>query len=386
MRFKLDVFEAGKAHEALCNGFAGARALPPLDLPFDRPVHAARFIAGEDLIPDYSRDYIFKTLTADHVRDVPVEVDDAILIGRRFVIIGRQMAAYNHFREGSREPVRSLDHCIEADADGSCWFDADDSQVTRLSGRYAMGYWDASHMYHHYLFECVNRVLVLAGDPRYDDVKFLFPAPIQRFVQSSMAFFGIDESRIVGIDITRPTEVEKLVVLPVPRFNMEWCPAGYLEVLRTRALDILKTRPARQTPEKILFTRRDALNGERVLMNEVELIDDLKADGFVPLTPGDLTFEEQILYTHQAREVLCVHGSAGANLVFCNKDARVLHLFPDCVHYFYTHGVATGIAEAAYGYVFGPSFERSSRLHLNPWVLSPGKVRAARRRFDAAGA
>jgi capsular polysaccharide biosynthesis protein len=382
MRFKLDVAEAGEAYKALHEGFAGARPLPPVDLPFTRPLPAARFIVGEDLIPDYSRNYILKDLTADHVLDAPIEIDDAILIGRRFVIVNRQMAAYNHFREGKREPVPWLEPSIKKDTDGAFWLEADDAEVTYLSGRYALGYWDASDMYHHYVFECISRILALAGDPRYDDVKFLFPAPIQRFVLSSLAFFGIDESRIVGIDIKAPTQVETLIAMPVPRFNMEWCPAGYLDLIRTRALDIIKTRPPRQTPEKILFTRRDALNNERLLVNEQALIDALCADGFVPLTPGELTFEEQILYTHQAREILCVHGSAGANLVFCAERARVLHLFPDCVHYFYTHGVGTAVAGADYGYVFGPSFERSNRLHNNPWVLSPGKIKQALALFD----
>jgi capsular polysaccharide biosynthesis protein len=69
-----------------------------------------------------------------------------------------------------------------------------------------------------------------------------------------------------------------------------------------------------------------------------------------------------------------VHGSAGANLVFARPGANVLHVFPDCVSYFVSHGIGTAAVAANYAYIFGPSFQRSIRYHNNPWVISPDRL------------
>lgn len=375
MRYSLELLDGAQGVNRLREGLAGARPAGVLPTGFQGVLSPARFIAGEDLIPDYGR----KNLTAPFEIDTTdielIELPKAIVAGRRFIVAGTQAAIFNSFSGPEfRPPDKCSEPAIDMDAEGRAWLDTDIVPMERLQGRYLLAYWDAGYMYHHWLFQCLSRLVVAADDPRFTDVRFLLPAGIGRFAAQTMQFLGISPDRLVYYDPQLLYEVESLIIYPVPHFERDRCEVGPLKYLRQRTLLRLGALPAKTTPKKIVFTRRDALDNERQLLTEQALIEKLAFKGYTAITPGEYSFEGQVRLAHQATRIVCIHGSAGANLLFCNPAARVLHLFPDSVYFFHTHGLATAIAGADYGYAFGPSFARGTRAHNNAWLLAPERL------------
>ena len=382
MRYRLQLLDGAHGMEHLRNGFAGARSAGSVRTGFRGMLPPARFIVGTELIPDCGKEDLKTAFSIDTADTELFELQDAIVAGPRFIVAGKKAAIFNSFNGPEfRVPDGHCEPAFVADAEGQFWLDTETVPTEQLNGRHALVYWDAGYMYHHWLFQCLTRLVVMANDARFDDVKFMLPAGIGRFAAQSAQFYGIEMERLVFYDPNRLYMVESLIVYPVPQFEREACEAGLLLRLREQTLARLRALPAKTTPGKIIFTRQDALDNERQLVNERMLINKLAERGYVAITPGDYSFEEQVRLAHQATRILCVHGSAGANLLFCNSDARVLHLFMDSVYFFLTHGLAAAIAGADYGYVFGPSFARGTRAHNNAWLLTPQRLHQAMKKL-----
>lgn len=77
--------------------------------------------------------------------------------------------------------------------------------------------------------------------------------------------------------------------------------------------------------EKIYVSRAGARR--RRVVNEAALSHALEAQGFVPVQLETLTSAEQIAAFRGAKVIVAPHGAGLANLVFCQRGARVVELF-----------------------------------------------------------
>jgi capsular polysaccharide biosynthesis protein len=211
--------------------------------------------------------------------------------------------------------------------------------------------------------------------------KFVFAMDRPSFVDQTLDLLGVPAERRVYYDPNRLALFESLALIPVPVFERHFLCTSALHDLRRELLKHVDVND-KERPRKIFFTRRDALTSERILINEAEVVAKLEAIGFKAFELGDVSVVEQIRLTHAADTVVYIHGSAGANLIFVKPGANVLHVFPDCVSFFVSHGIGTAAVGAKYGYLFGPSFQRSIRYHNNPWLVSPERTANAIKRLE----
>ena len=299
---------------------------------------------------------------------------DAMLVGTRFVVLDRRSLVSSRLAgDGPRRVDAAAGSLLSRDERRQVFLTVEDANVDRFHGRYMLAFWDAAVMYHHWLFECLTRVQALVGNPRGADVRILVPLDAPRFVAESLHLLGVDDARLAYFDPSRLSIIEELLLTPTPSFDIETCSASALAGLREALAKALPPPPA-HVSRRVLFTRRDALSGERLLINESEVVTSLAAEGFQPLEASNFSVAEQLSIAYHADFAVCVHGSAGANMLLCPPEARVLHLFPDCVWYFYTHGLGNAVAGSTYAYTYGVSFQRALRYHNNPWLLSPKRV------------
>ena len=376
MRYKLNIVSGRKAQDYIKHN--GGLLETPLAASKPVVLEGAKFAIGGELIPDYGREEIVKKVEGDSPALHAYRADRVDIIGNRFLLIDERYCVFNRFQGNEeRAPEVGVDLCIETDERGQVFYKEDETLVDIIHDDCMLAFWEAARMYHHWLFECLPRILLAMEQSEFDGVKFLLPVDAPGFVHSTLEFLQVPASRLVYYDPRRITRLSSLILTPVPTFEPDQCTASCLEILRTKALECLGKLETKETPKRVLFTRRDALTGERVLLNEDDLVAGMEKLGFTAIEPGDVSFEEQVRLANGAETIACVHGSAGANLLFCREGANVLHLFPDCVHYFLTHGVGTAVAGANYGYVYGPSFQRRLRFHNNPWLLSTTRVSEA---------
>ena len=77
---------------------------------------------------------------------------------------------------------------------------------------------------------------------------------------------------------------------------------------------------------RVYLTRKNA--NYRKILNESDLIDDLKAKNFIIIDLETLSIDEQINVLSSAAIVVSPTSSALANIVFCNKGTKVFEIKP----------------------------------------------------------
>jgi len=82
--------------------------------------------------------------------------------------------------------------------------------------------------------------------------------------------------------------------------------------------------------EKIYIRREDA--NYRVILNEADLIDKLKKNGFYVINTSQYEILDQISFFLNAKVVLSPYGSGLANIIFCNPGTKVYEIGPDSSH------------------------------------------------------
>jgi capsular polysaccharide biosynthesis protein len=339
-------------------------------------------VLGKEFLPDYGLSNIDSPIESKIDDDIIFEKTSVYLIGSRFVLFDEKYAVFNSFHdEGIREVYSHIETMVHKDNSGDYCVVIDD-ETKYYNGRYALIYCDGGVMFHHWLFQCLSRANFFINDIRFNDVKLLLPSGLPNFVHESLIFIGVPEEKIVIFDPFKICCFEQMLILPVLNTERNSCNPSILYNLRNKLLELVNKNNPKKTPDKVFFSRRDALKGERQLLNELEIINELSDLGFEEVQLGKISFEDQIKHAFQAEYIICVHGSGGANLIFCNENAKVLILCPDTLHYFLSHGVGVALSKAKFGYIFGPSFHRDSRAHNNPWLVSPSVIKNALREIS----
>ena len=79
--------------------------------------------------------------------------------------------------------------------------------------------------------------------------------------------------------------------------------------------------------DKIYIRREDA--SYRTILNEADLIDKLKKNGFKVISSSQYEILEQISFFINAKIILSAYGSGLANIVFCNPGTKVFEISPN---------------------------------------------------------
>ncbi len=375
--------------EPISGAAALARLRPAASLAW-RPspkmnvIRAPRLVDGGATVSKDATAALLQDIVAPEPEPTVAMCPDVILAGRRFLVMENRWAVWNRMEgDALRRPEPGLDELFEVDAAGQIFLNHDPSRLDTFRGRYILLHWDAASMYHHWMFECVPRLIRALRTPDLNDAKFVLPLDRPSFVDQTLDLLAVPPERRAFFDPSRLAQFEELSLIPIPVFEREACSVSALHDLRSALLDAVPKEPLAEQ-RKVFFSRRDAKKSERILLNEDELISALSERGFNCVESGELPVADQVRIARDADIIACVHGSAGANLVFSSPQAKVLHIFPDCVHYFVSHGIGTAVAGCDYGYVFGPSFQRKLRHHNNPWMISPDRVLQALKQFSGS--
>jgi capsular polysaccharide biosynthesis protein len=384
MRYRLTPRRGAELLDVSHPGLDGAtRSLPPLILPGSVELRGPVFAEGPPTMNAHDLDIVRQPSRRVADPGLPLfSAHEATVVGDSFIVLDNKWLLFNRLSgDEMRQPDPNRHKLLVRDARGQTFLDASAATIDRFPGRYVLAYWEPARMYHHWIFECLTRALVASADEALADAKLLLPLDVPGFALDTLRLLGIGEDRLAFFDPDRLCQVEELLMIPFPRYDLEVCGGAVLGRLRNAVLPRLPPSP--YAGRNIVFSRKDAMSGERILINEDAVVERLESEGFVAIELTAYSVAEQMSIAHHAAMIVCVHGSAGANLLFASPATKVLHLFPDCVHYFYTHGIGTSIAGAPYAYLYGLSFERKLRYHNNPWLLSANRVLGAVDRLRA---
>ena len=119
-------------------------------------------------------------------------------------------------------------------------------------------------------------------------------------------------------------------------------------------LAIKSIRGLFQTPVHVKKQRKIYVkrNGGRHLINEKEVIETLTAMNFEIIIPEELTIEQQREVFSNSCFIVSAHGSALVNIVFAQKDTKVIDIF-SATWINPCYAILSNIANLKYGYLIG---------------------------------
>lgn len=176
--------------------------------------------------------------------------------------------------------------------------------------------------YYHWMLDYLPRLLLTERDTNLSKLKIVINAGLSSFQKQSLEVLGIDQSRII---FKEPEAWLLCEHLYVPSFiSRTGCAhPEAVEFLRRKFLPKIDTDKG-TGPKRVYLSRKDSKN--RTIINEREVEDVLRQEGFEIVVPGQLSILDQVRMMSAAEKIVVAHGAGLVNLVFAPPGADVLEL------------------------------------------------------------
>jgi len=180
---------------------------------------------------------------------------------------------------------------------------------------------EGANTYYHWLFDILPRIFLLEKSGLMNEIEsFVFPELMYDFQRESLLKIGFPLDKILEIKPNEYIEAKEMILPSLP---------SKLGTVNKWALDFLRSRlgehSSKNDVNKIYISRKNA--NQRRLLNEDEIINFLRVEGYLIVFAEDLSFEQQITIFANADVVISPHGSGLSNIIFCSPGTKVIELF-----------------------------------------------------------
>ncbi len=173
--------------------------------------------------------------------------------------------------------------------------------------------------YHHWLTECLPRLRYIIESNNFEDCKIIVPEKMNNFQLKSLELLDIPTEKLFYYD-GKPTEISKLFFPSLGNFSPE-----ELKWIREKFFKKLNIKP---TPKRLIYISRSDADKRKVI-NEPELIEFLKGQGFEIYTLTGMEFQEQIKLFSEAKVVIGPNGAGLTNIIFASEENLLVELMPN---------------------------------------------------------
>lgn len=182
----------------------------------------------------------------------------------------------------------------------------------------------ASTNYFHWIFDLLPQIeiIIKAGCKLDEFDQILLSGNNLPFQLDSLQKLNFPIEKIVWLNNDSHFFVENLIVSSLPGLSGN-IPHWVIDYLH----DIFSPFQERNNnlPEKIWIDRSDAKNKRKI--DNVENIDFNEFKDFEKVQLSKLTFQQQIDYFYNAKEIAGIHGAGFTNLLFCQPGVKVVEIF-----------------------------------------------------------
>ena len=170
----------------------------------------------------------------------------------------------------------------------------------------------------------------------FPNIKIIVHKDVPKQIFEALALIGITQKDIMLIG-DEHVKVKKLYFIDFWNHHFAHSPKifQYIEMLKK---NVISKKSTQQPTKKLFINRNDAAT--RHIINHNEVAQFLKNQGFLEISCGNLSFEEQIEYFASAEEVVGISGAAMSNIVFCQPETKIVILSPNSMASFYFWDVA----------------------------------------------
>ena len=186
--------------------------------------------------------------------------------------------------------------------------------------------------YAHFIFDLVSRLILIDRNRKISDYKnILVPSYKKKYEKNIFKFFKIKESQIIDCSNLKKIYCEEIDI-PEHLFwkinfnwfkNLEKINPVIIKNIRNK---FLTKNNKGKSYKNIFLDRSDSPNKWHQILNYNETISLLKKYNFKILKLNNMEFKKQVKIFSKAKNIIGVHGAGFTNLIFCQKNTKVLEL------------------------------------------------------------
>ena len=232
---------------------------------------------------------------------------------------GAVIAAHDYFIwDVSREFNKGLN------IEHSVFYNIKQFKATKLLGVTAVIGTAGSGIYYHWMIDILPRLALIKTIKQFKDIDYFVTGFTELpFQTETLAKLEIPKEKIIPSNSNGNFHVNAEVLL-APSFAGELDQPNELQVNFLRSL--YEENISTEKSFRRLYISRKKTN-RRAICNETELTRVLINKGFEIIYCEDLKVSEQVFLFSQAFIIICSHGSALTNLVFCAAGTIVVDIF-----------------------------------------------------------
>jgi capsular polysaccharide biosynthesis protein len=189
-----------------------------------------------------------------------------------------------------------------------------------IPGRVAVLASPGAQCYYHWLFQILPRLELLEKSSISYDSIYLMPMN-EPFQLETLLLIGLHNKKVIFGKLDEQIVADTLIVPAIPTRGDTFSP-WVCNFIRGKMLRIASPI---ENNYNIYISRKNAQS--RRIINEEEIIELLQAFNFKTVFLEDLSIQEQITIMSSAKTIITPHGSALANVVFCNPETHVIEIF-----------------------------------------------------------
>jgi capsular polysaccharide biosynthesis protein len=187
--------------------------------------------------------------------------------------------------------------------------------------------------YAHWLFDVLPRIAICEEHVKITEIDFfLFPSTEKKFQRETIEGLEINPNKCKSSEIYRHVLCSNLIVtdhpycinndstkdiMHIPQWISQWLKKSFQKYLIQD----------KNLPKKFFIDRSDSeADNQRLrkILNEFEVKEFLKREGFKIIKLGNISFEEQVKLFFNAKVVVGLHGAGFANIPFCKPGTKVI--------------------------------------------------------------
>ena len=195
----------------------------------------------------------------------------------------------------------------------------------------------AKHNYGHWLFDSISRLLIILKKKNSNKFDYLYvPSFKYKYQKEMLRYLKISSKKIISSEKNKYIEGTEVICTNHPfEHRFDKISKSIIKEIRNTFLKF-GTKSNIKCHKKI-FIERDYskfnLRGDlskykdnRILINNNEVKNYLKKNGFKSYKFNSLTFADQIKIFSKAKIIISMFGAELSNLVFCSKGTKVIEI------------------------------------------------------------
>tara|TARA_B100001057_G_C22719783_1_gene899243 strand:+ start:45 stop:1142 length:1098 start_codon:yes stop_codon:yes gene_type:complete len=186
--------------------------------------------------------------------------------------------------------------------------------------------------YFHWLYDILPKINIYSKNYDLKKLDYFYMSKLEKYQKSTLEILGFDNFRIIDSNKNRHIQADEVICSEHP-----WYKKGFiLEEAKKLPKWIVKwihdsfINHGKQFScnERIFIDRSESAFTHCQFINNDEIINFLKNEGFTSYKVGQLSFQEQVYLFSNAKIVIGAHGAAFANLAFCKKNTKIVEIKP----------------------------------------------------------